>query len=72
MICVTDEAAAAARDTALKAAAADPHAPPPPAPPRLGPGLTYPDDAAAGHLAIQSPVRHGVRSGLFDDVFGPG
>lgn len=72
VICVTDEEAAAARDAALKAAAADLQAPPPPPQPRLGPGLVHPDDPAAGYLAIQSSVRHGGRSGLFDDVFGAG
>lgn len=72
-ICVTDPAAAAARDEAMLAAVEDPSlAPAQPPIPRLGPGVVG-DHPAAGLLSVQGPVTSRTgHTGLFDDVVGPG
>jgi 2-polyprenyl-6-methoxyphenol hydroxylase-like FAD-dependent oxidoreductase/catechol 2,3-dioxygenase-like lactoylglutathione lyase family enzyme len=74
VICITDPDQAAARDAEMIAARDDPSlAPPPPPPPRLGtPGVFRQEDAAGGFLFIQGRVERDGRSGLFDDVVGPG
>ncbi|WP_411282744.1 bifunctional 3-(3-hydroxy-phenyl)propionate/3-hydroxycinnamic acid hydroxylase [Lapillicoccus sp.] len=72
VICVLDTDAAAARDTAMKAAVADPNlAPPPPPPPTLTAGVigTHP---SAGHLSHQYQVRAVTTTDFFDHVEGYG
>jgi 2-polyprenyl-6-methoxyphenol hydroxylase-like FAD-dependent oxidoreductase len=72
VICVTDEAVAAARDELLLAAASNPDlAPPPPPEPRLGPGVIG-DGPTAGTLFPQGHVRVGEAEGRFDDAVGRG
>jgi 2-polyprenyl-6-methoxyphenol hydroxylase-like FAD-dependent oxidoreductase len=68
VICIADEAEAAARDEVLLSAAADPSAPPvePPAP-NLGPGI-HDGEGAAGSLFPQGRVA----GTLVEDTFGPG
>lgn len=73
VICISDPAAAAARDEQMMAALQDPSlAPPTPAPPRLGPGLLDADSPAAGLMSVQAPVSGAHSSGLLDDVLGVG
>jgi hypothetical protein len=73
IICITDEAAAAARDAQMLAARQDPRlGPPPPPPPRLGPGLLRRSDPQAGSLGLQGRVRKAGLEGRFDDVVGRG
>ncbi len=72
-VCITDPAAAKARDDAMKAALADPSlAPPPPAPLVLGPGAWVEGNAQAGYLAWQGVVRNEGKTGRFDEVVGRG
>ena len=72
VICVTDPAAAAARDQQLRAAIEDPSlAPPPPEPPHLGAGVTG-SHPQAGYVSYQGNVTVDGRSGRFDDVLGHG
>jgi 2-polyprenyl-6-methoxyphenol hydroxylase-like FAD-dependent oxidoreductase len=66
--CVLDADAAAERDAALRAA----DAPPPIDFPPLPAGLLAAGAPLAGARAIQGTVRHGERSGRFDDVIGRG
>jgi flavoprotein hydroxylase len=68
VICIADEAEAAARDEVLLGVAADPSAPPvaPPAP-NLGPGI-HDGDGAAGSLFPQGRVA----GTLVEDTFEPG
>lgn len=72
--CVTDPEEAKERDERMISALNDPSAPPPiPAPPyRIGPGLIEENHQLAGTLSVQGRVRHGERTGLFDDVVGTG
>jgi 2-polyprenyl-6-methoxyphenol hydroxylase-like FAD-dependent oxidoreductase len=73
IICVTDAAAAEARDAQMLAMREDPSlGPPPPPPPRLGPGLLLLDDPHAGHVGLQGRVARQGRRGRFDDVVGRG
>lgn len=74
LICMTDPAEVAARDTRMKAAMKDPSLGlKPPPEPRLGYAGTYRhEDAGSGYLSVQGRVRHGGREGLFDDVVGKG
>lgn len=72
-VCVTDPAAAKARDAALVNAAPKPRPPFP----GLVDGVLHRDAegrpaAPAGQLSIQGIVELGARSGRFDDVVGPG
>jgi len=80
VMCITDEAEAAARDEALLALAGDPEAQPlqPPAP-LLGPGIreevggeTAPEAVAAGSLFPQASVRIGGRTCLLEDAIERG
>lgn len=70
VICLTDEEAAKARDTAMAQDIADGTSMPPRPLPRLGEGL-HRDDAGGGALSIQAPVQNGTEQSLFDDVLGP-
>ena len=72
VICVPDPDDAAARDARMIAAAKSVGLSPPLPPPALGPGLFVPGDPLAGQLFLQDRVRHGARTGLFDDVVGRG
>jgi len=72
VICVPDPDDAAARDARMIAAAKSVGLSPPLPPPALGPGLFVPRDPLAGQLFLQDRVRHGARTGLFDDVVGRG
>jgi hypothetical protein len=78
VICITDEAQAAARDEALLSAAADPSTPPiEPPPPKLGPGIhdgAAGDDAAgaAGSLFPQAHVSLEGRTCLLEDTIDAG
>jgi len=73
IICVTDAAAAAARDAQMLAARDAPHlAPPPPPLPRLGAGVRLADDPQAGYLGLQARVSAGGREARFDDLIGRG
>jgi hypothetical protein len=72
VICVSDEAEAAARDTAMIAAARARGLTPPLPPPAIGPGLLVEGDPLAGHLFVQGEVRRDGSSGRFDDVVGRG
>ncbi|MFE0678553.1 bifunctional 3-(3-hydroxy-phenyl)propionate/3-hydroxycinnamic acid hydroxylase [Streptomyces sp. NPDC058867] len=75
VICVTDPDAAAERDRAMIAGGADPaKVLPPVSAATLGPGVvsTSPEDRLAGRLFPQFTVDRDGRSGLFDDVIGPG
>ena len=75
VICITDPAAAAARDEAMTTAIREGLQPAPPPVPHLGPGLHRgPDDPAGGTLSRQGRIttadhEQPVR---YDDVFGPG
>jgi flavoprotein hydroxylase len=74
VICISDEAEAAARDEVLLAAAADATAPPiePPAP-LLGPGIRDESPTAgAGSLFPQARVRIGGRTCLLEEEIGRG
>jgi len=75
VICVTDPAAAAERDSTMIALEADPERILPPLPPpTLLSGVISggPEDARAGQLSTQARVsRHG-RTGLLDEVVGHG
>jgi 2-polyprenyl-6-methoxyphenol hydroxylase-like FAD-dependent oxidoreductase len=68
VICLTDPAAAAARDAAMAKDLAEGTSMPPRPLPKLGDGL-HRDDAGGGTLSIQAPVQAGTRQVLFDDVF---
>lgn len=73
IVCISDPAAAAARDEAFTTG----QVPPPPPFPWLINGLLHrgPDGtptAAAGRLALQPRVHHDGRTGLLDDVVGGG
>jgi len=68
VVCVSDQAEAAARDAALLGG----DVPPPPPFPTLSGRLFAPDDALAGTLALQGAVRSGGKEGMFDDVEGRG
>jgi len=73
VICVPGKLEAAERDRAMMAAIANPElAQPAPPAPRFGEGIFATDNPHAGTLSIQSEVRYGGRSGLFDDVVGRG
>ncbi len=77
MICITDEAEAAARDELLLSLAADPSTPPSELPaPVLGPGIRdeRPDgvEVAAGTLFPQREVSIGGQARMLDDVVGGG
>jgi flavoprotein hydroxylase len=78
VICVTDPAAAAARDAFMIGLDADPARILPPLPPStLVDGVLHrgPDGAsaaAAGLLSPQARIRHRGRTGLLDDVVGRG
>ncbi|HYB99845.1 MAG TPA: bifunctional 3-(3-hydroxy-phenyl)propionate/3-hydroxycinnamic acid hydroxylase [Candidatus Limnocylindrales bacterium] len=72
IICVADRAQAAARDEVMTAAAASGDLTPPMPSPAIGPGVGMEDDALAGELFLQAPVRRHEASGLFDDVIGRG
>jgi 2-polyprenyl-6-methoxyphenol hydroxylase-like FAD-dependent oxidoreductase len=72
LICVLDAEAAAERDAAMVPAAqltGPMEVPPAPA---LGPGVTLSGDSHAGELGLQAVVACDGRTGLFDDVAGPG
>lgn len=71
VICLSDPAAAADRDRAMRADLAAGIERPPRPLPRLGPGL-HRDDAGGGLLSIQAEVAGGRRRGLFDDIVGAG
>ncbi len=71
VICLSDPLAAAERDRAMQAALAAGIEQPSRPLPRLGPGL-HRGDTGGGLLSIQAEVTDGQRSGLFDDVVGPG
>jgi 3-(3-hydroxy-phenyl)propionate hydroxylase len=71
VICLPDPAAAAQRDTAMRADLAAGVQQPPRPLPRLGAGL-HRDDAGGGLLSIQAEVADGERTARFDDVVGPG
>ncbi|MHA6759664.1 bifunctional 3-(3-hydroxy-phenyl)propionate/3-hydroxycinnamic acid hydroxylase MhpA [Streptacidiphilus sp. PAMC 29251] len=75
VICVTDPAAAAGRDSAMIALEADPERilPPLPPPTLLG-GIVSgaPADPSAGKLSMQARVRHRGRTGLLDQAVGHG
>lgn len=73
IVCLHDPIAAAARDAAFVAG----QVPPPPPFPCLGGGLLQagPDGTPAGpagRLGFQGRVRYGGRTGLLDDLTGPG
>ncbi|CAL9445089.1 bifunctional 3-(3-hydroxy-phenyl)propionate/3-hydroxycinnamic acid hydroxylase [Streptomyces sp. enrichment culture] len=70
VICINEPAAAADRDTRLKAELAAGLTPPPRPLPRLGAGLHTGDGNLAGTLAPQGRVTGDRASGLFDDVIG--
>ena len=71
VICITDEAIAAARDRDMIGAQQQPgYAPPPPPQPRLGPGLWQPDAPGSGLLGLQGVVQAEGQRKLFDDVYG--
>jgi 2-polyprenyl-6-methoxyphenol hydroxylase-like FAD-dependent oxidoreductase len=73
VICVLDPVAAAERDRAMIAAREDPSSAPPPPPPwRLGPGAALGGDPHAGLLGVQGRVTLAGRTGLLDDLIGPG
>ncbi|RKP53364.1 bifunctional 3-(3-hydroxy-phenyl)propionate/3-hydroxycinnamic acid hydroxylase [Pararobbsia silviterrae] len=73
VICITDPAAAAARDAAMLAAQAMPGFTPPASPqPRLGAGLYDAQSPGSGWLTPQGVVEFEGRCDLFDDVFGAG
>ena len=71
VICLPDPVAAGERDRAMKSELATGVEQPPRPLPRLGAGL-HRDDAGGGLLSIQAEVTDGERTGLFDDVVGPG
>jgi 3-(3-hydroxy-phenyl)propionate hydroxylase len=71
VICLSDPAAAAERDRAMRAELDAGVVQPPRPLPRLGPGV-HRDDSGGGTLAIQAPVSDGGVEALFDDVVGPG
>jgi flavoprotein hydroxylase len=72
VICVPDPAEAAARDARMIAVAKSAGLSPPLPPAALGPGFFLSGDRFAGQLFVQDRVRHGDRTGLFDDVVGHG
>jgi 2-polyprenyl-6-methoxyphenol hydroxylase-like FAD-dependent oxidoreductase len=72
IICVPDEAEAAARDTAMVAAARESGPVPLPPPPPIGPGALVAGDPHAGQAWIQGRVTSDGRTGRFDDVVGRG
>jgi 2-polyprenyl-6-methoxyphenol hydroxylase-like FAD-dependent oxidoreductase len=72
VICVSDPAAAAARDAAMTAAVREQGATPMLPTPAIGPGLLLEGDPLAGHLFVQGEVRGRDATGLFDDVVGRG
>jgi 2-polyprenyl-6-methoxyphenol hydroxylase-like FAD-dependent oxidoreductase len=72
IICVPDEAEAAARDAAMVAAARESGPVPIPPPPPIGPGAVGAGDVHAGQAWIQGRVTSGGRTGRFDDVVGRG
>jgi hypothetical protein len=74
VICISDEAEAAARDLVLLAAAADANAPPiGPPPPLLGPGIRDESPTGgAGSLFPQARVRIGGRTCVLEEEIGRG
>jgi flavoprotein hydroxylase len=72
VICISDPAAAAARDAAMLPAARAGHLATPPPPLAIGPGVWLASDARAGRPFVQAKVRRGESVGLFDDVVGHG
>ncbi|WP_321813322.1 MULTISPECIES: bifunctional 3-(3-hydroxy-phenyl)propionate/3-hydroxycinnamic acid hydroxylase [unclassified Paraburkholderia] len=71
VICITDPAAAAARDREMRSAQATPGFEAPQAPqPRLGAGCFDVDAPGSGGLTPQGIVEFEGRRGLFDDIFG--
>ncbi len=72
IICIADEATAAARDARMLAARQNPEPAPPDTPPPLGPGILHREDPLAGQLFIQGEVISNGQKGLFDDVVGRG
>lgn len=75
VICITDPAAAAARDEQMIGAIRDGLEPAPPPVPHLGPGLHRgPDDPAGGTLSRQGRITTADHAEpvRYDDVFGPG
>jgi hypothetical protein len=76
VICVTDPAAAAARDAAMIPVAGEAaQSAPEPHPAdllTLGPGVRLDGDPYAGHLFLQGRVERGGVTGLFDDIVGRG
>ncbi|NIJ09624.1 2-polyprenyl-6-methoxyphenol hydroxylase-like FAD-dependent oxidoreductase [Sphingomonas vulcanisoli] len=72
MMCTTDPVAAEERNKMLRMVRENPEMAPPQPEWRLGPGCLMPDDPAAGFLAIQAQVEKDGRTGLLDDLIGPG
>jgi len=72
VICVSEPAAASARDAAMAAAARESGLTPPLPTPAIGPGILLAGDPLAGHLFPQGEVRCGDEVGRFDDVVGGG
>ena len=75
IICITDPAAAAARDEAMLTAIRERVEPAPPPAPHLGPGLHLgPGDPVGGTLSRQGRITTADHAEpvRYDDVFGPG